>query len=525
MRLYAYEGGADSDLMNHCDTIKIRDTKNTSLYNSEKTKITFYGDSRMDLVDGGGIWASSTMDQILNVPYSTIPLYVPQNDVPPYAEEDKFENEDIQNFGVSGATTGDILEHLNRCFVPDQVKYKVGRRFVYHAGGNNFLHAIAPSLALSESKKGHKLLPVALGWIFEEAKKSVRSELEQIVTILKNNSSETVDGKKDVLVVGGYPALFWYTPVPPDNKTYIINNLVNPFAQNPDKINGYLFFLNATLYISVGLSQMEGDYQGIAERHKVHYLKVWDEMYDVLYIAPDLIHPNGLGFNKWGSVVGKKLREIKFHTEKKSIEFTSTGNQWFDKEIRLRIARDDLEEKLSELKKKKAELELRERNLKEIQDKIREAEYKISLVKKRIEKVDSQITETKSKIAALDLQIEEARQQGKLEEEKILAEQKKQEEERLIQLEIEKQKAEAARLEEERQKQLLAIQQAEAARKAEVARQEAEAARLSILAAQERERQATEAARKAAEEAEAARIEQERINLIAACFFLGICHL
>lgn len=68
--LNGYEGnGGQGD----CDT--------TDIYDITLTKITFYGDSRMDLVDGGGIYGNNTMHDILNVPY---------NDTSEYSDSERF---------------------------------------------------------------------------------------------------------------------------------------------------------------------------------------------------------------------------------------------------------------------------------------------------------------------------------------------------------------------------------------------------------------------------------------------------
>ncbi len=120
--IFAYESKG-SHL--NCDT--------RQLYDQLETKITFYGDSRMDLVDGGflNLYGFNTMHGILNI----------QPDRNFYPEEERFKEAEIQNFGVSGFTSRNILDHLIGCLNSNQMNYKVGKRFVYHAGGNNFRDA------------------------------------------------------------------------------------------------------------------------------------------------------------------------------------------------------------------------------------------------------------------------------------------------------------------------------------------------------------------------------------------------
>ncbi|MCB1145134.1 MAG: hypothetical protein KDK54_23020 [Leptospiraceae bacterium] len=55
-QIVAYEG----DGVNlSCDT--------SQLYDPTETKITFYGDSRMDFVNNGGVYGNKSMDYILNI--------------------------------------------------------------------------------------------------------------------------------------------------------------------------------------------------------------------------------------------------------------------------------------------------------------------------------------------------------------------------------------------------------------------------------------------------------------------------
>lgn len=126
--------------------------------------------------------------------------------------------------------------------------------------------------------------------------------------------------------MGGYTTGFWYTPIPSDG-AHITPHVPNPAGEKKGEMDGLQVFLSFTLYMSLGLYHMEHDYHAIAQNQGVHHLSVWDEMFNVGYVSPDMIHPNEAGFKKWGSLVGKKLREINFHTAKKSVQFTPTGNR------------------------------------------------------------------------------------------------------------------------------------------------------------------------------------------------------
>ncbi len=454
------------------------------------------------------------MPSILNEPYAN---------AGPYSADSLFSEESIQNLGKEGYRSYEIVRHLDNCIPNMSKNYKIAKRFVFHVGGNNLMDSLAASWYavnhLPKTAYGRSILPAVLAIYFETARFNLRRDLEYIIMNLAAISSKTNNGKPDVLVVGGYPARGRFLNVTLDQTPQIIPGVGNPLADEVKMTDPLAFYLSIGEYFTVGLNSMEADYSGLAAKYNAEYVRVWDEMNKPQeYMALDLIHPNDKGFKKWGSVVGKKLREISFNSAPKARSFTSTGDRWKDAEMEYILARADLQEKLIDYENKKKELEDREKRLKEIQDQIRDAEYKLSLIKQRIEKVDGQIADTKAKIEDLNGKIEEARLQGRLEEERRLAELKRQEEERLVQLELERQAAEAARLEQERQNAVLAAQQAEAARLAEIARQQAEAARLVAEAAKRREQAA---------KAEQERLQRERdaLALAAACFFFGYCHL
>jgi hypothetical protein len=112
--IFAYESDG-----NHLDCNTIKEPTDT-LFDPVETKITFYGDSRTDLVNNGGIYGSSRMERILNI----------QPDGNLYLETEKFTEKNIQNFGVNGFTSRNILDHLIKCLNSEIMNYKVGRRFV-----------------------------------------------------------------------------------------------------------------------------------------------------------------------------------------------------------------------------------------------------------------------------------------------------------------------------------------------------------------------------------------------------------
>ncbi|HMV81294.1 MAG TPA: hypothetical protein PKA14_25435 [Leptospiraceae bacterium] len=129
--LYSYEGDGAESIMIECDTV---DKK--VVYSTTQTKITFYGDSRMDFVNNRGVYGNNTMDTILNEPY--------ENNSP-YSADQTFAFEEIQNFGVNGYRSYNVLGHLENCIPKLSEQYKIGKRFVFHVGGNNFMDSVIAS--------------------------------------------------------------------------------------------------------------------------------------------------------------------------------------------------------------------------------------------------------------------------------------------------------------------------------------------------------------------------------------------
>ncbi|HNH09910.1 MAG TPA: SGNH/GDSL hydrolase family protein, partial [Leptospiraceae bacterium] len=288
-------------------------------YDPAQTKITFYGDSRMDFVNSPG-YGNSTMPSILNEPFGSAGAY---------SADSLFSEESIQNLGKEGYRSYEIVRHLDNCIPNMSKNYKIAKRFVFHVGGNNFMDSLAASWYavnhLPKTAYGRSILPAVLAIYFEVTRFNLRRDLEYIIMNLAAISSKTKNGKPDVLVVGGYPARGRFLNVTLDQTPQIIPGVGNPFADEVKMTDPLAFYLSIGEYFTVGLNSMEADYSGLAAKYNAEYVRVWDEMNKPQeYMALDLIHPNAAGFKKWGSVVGKKLREISFNSAPKARSFTST---------------------------------------------------------------------------------------------------------------------------------------------------------------------------------------------------------
>ena len=498
--LFPYEGDGNSQIMSECKTVKTKEGEGT-FYNTT-TKITFYGDSRMDYVNQGGIHGTRpngdarTMADILNVPVLGQLAYT-GNDI--------FQDNDIQNLGASGWTANQIRDHLERCL--NNPNYRIANRFVYHAGGNNLRDAaivLGPIFDISNTSDNRPkvgLAYVAMAIYFELVKRDIQSENDKIIGMLSSRASQT-GGKKDVLVVGGYPTPFYFE------------------RSNHLPLN---FFNKVGTFLTIGLYQIEGQFSEIASKYNGSYIRVWDVMSNITEIfGEDWLHPNKKGFDQWGSLVGSKLRQIGFAAPKTRATFTPTGDRWRDAETEYTLAKQAAEEALEFYLLKKEELKLRQEELRKIQEKIRDYEYKLSLIQKRIEKVDEKIQETRAEIASLDAQILEARRQGRLEEERRLEEQRLQQIAILAEQERERQRLEQERIQQEQQ---IAAQQAAAAAAAQAVAEAAAAAHAAQVASQQAiaAQQAAQAALWA--EQERRRREEEQRNLLILCFIFGWCRL
>ena len=181
--------------------------------------------------------------------------------------------------------------------------------------------------------------------------------------------------------------------------------------------------------------------------------------------------------------------------------------------IRLRL---DLVEKERVLSERLA-------RIKEIEDQIRDAEYKKTLVTKRIQKVKEEIIEIDKKIADLDSQITDAKNNYNLEEIARLEKLRLIEEEKKRVLAEEAARLEIERIAAENERVRLENERAAAVRAAEIARQQAEEAKQRQAAIAEQIRLA-EIERQRREQA-AADAQRRQNEMIALCFFFGICRM
>ncbi|HMV81296.1 MAG TPA: hypothetical protein PK453_28330 [Leptospiraceae bacterium] len=151
INLYSYEGDGAGSIMTECKTVGEK-----VVYSSTQTKITFYGDSRMDFVNSPG-YGNSTMPSILNEPYGNSGAY---------SADSLFSEESIQNLGKEGYRSYEIVRHLDNCIPNMSKNYKIAKRFVFHVGGNNFMDSLAASWYavnhLPKTAYGRSILPAVL---------------------------------------------------------------------------------------------------------------------------------------------------------------------------------------------------------------------------------------------------------------------------------------------------------------------------------------------------------------------------
>ena len=139
--LFPYEGDGNPQIMRDCNT------KGPTSYYDSTTKVTFYGDSRMDYVNQPESGTrpngdARTMADILNIPLPGQPAYT---------GADIFQDNDIQNLGANSWTASAIRDHLERCLKPEKADtYRIANRFVYHTDREAYLDEIELGLPHKE---------------------------------------------------------------------------------------------------------------------------------------------------------------------------------------------------------------------------------------------------------------------------------------------------------------------------------------------------------------------------------------
>lgn len=253
-----------------CDTAQ--DQGNNSnfvpyLQYDSKTTVTIYGDSRTDFADLPP-YNYSNMNTLLGADIT---------------------NWNVQNFGVAGWTTTDLLSKLLDCFRVDPVtgnplnpNYIIANKVAFEIGGNDIYH-VSPLLYV-------------MPWIFPATVERTRSNIERIVGIFRRRN-------KKILLIGNYPA----GGVVSRGKDFS-----EPF---------HTPFLSLGFAVSVGMAALEVGLVDLSRRYEIEYHRVWDELAlfpgalvpraDLTFI--DLIHPSPAGFQVWGRAVGNKFRSLGWH--------------------------------------------------------------------------------------------------------------------------------------------------------------------------------------------------------------------
>ena len=298
---------------------QIKEDCNTAGYLNDQTKVTFYGDSRMDLANSPG-YGSASMDFYLGV---------------------KDQGWNVQNFGMAGYDSYDLRQHFIDCFStlegrkkPD---YWIADKIVYHQGGNDFVHNIL----------WIELFPTLLPKVIDGA----MYDIEKSISMFYRR-------KKKILMVGNYPAIscsvaegatvdwqyagiaryeaYWMQGEEDDNILLQLKNKLNEvfpnngFEEAPeieDQNISEIVKSSATV-VSYGMLRLEPKIKDMVTRRKsygvdIEYLRMWESfMYraDEPWVAnphlyADYIHPGPLGFTLWGGLVGEKIRAMGWHTD------------------------------------------------------------------------------------------------------------------------------------------------------------------------------------------------------------------
>jgi len=488
-----------------------------NLYNSDKTFLTFYGDSRVDETDMS-FWLGPIIPDA---------------------------RESIQTFGGYGMTSFMIRNHLEKCLPLND--YKIGIRVGLSMGGNNYKYTY-PWLRVNQ-------------WAVGAAAIVTLADIKMTVDLLKeskiNNLSRIdFDGRfYNIMIIGNYP-----TRTPKDcqrtnyDPLYCLTfhnyhipapNLVNPltlgslFSGNPFAVISSIAFtklwidtrLSEDVVVSQAVAIQEAGYPTLATNTSTAYVPTKDFIKDLrfpMYSEPEFmqqdgIHPNMKGFAEWSKPIAAELGALKWLQPKTKTSRSYSSNYWIAVQKKLEELKSDLELARLDLVEKERVLSERLARIKEIEEQIRDAEYKQSLVTKRIQKVKEEIIEIDKKIADLDSQITDAKNNYNLEEIARLEKLRLIEEEKKRVLAEEAARLEIERIAAENERVRLENERAAAVRAAEIARQQAEEAKQRQAAIAEQIRLA-EIERQRREQA-AADAQRRQNEMLALCFFFGICRM
>ncbi|EPG68240.1 SGNH/GDSL hydrolase family protein [Leptospira wolffii] len=231
-----------------------------------KTTVTMYGDSRSDFGD------------FPPYNYTNMNALVGADIV----------NWNVQNFGVAGWTTSDLIDHLLKCFVvfpngsPVNPNYITANKVAFEIGGNDMYYA-SPFFYVAP-------------WLVAMAVERARTNVERIISVFQRRN-------KKILLIGNYPA----------------GGIVSQGKNFSEPLKTPLLSLGFAT--SLGMGALEGYYPEMSSRRQIEYLRVWDELAlfpgalvpraDLTFI--DLIHPSPAGFQVWGRAVGNKFRSLGWH--------------------------------------------------------------------------------------------------------------------------------------------------------------------------------------------------------------------
>lgn len=524
--LVAFNLQAEPPFKTHLNTgIRDDDKKcSTSGFYDANTAVTFFGDSRIDLVDSIAYGAAS-----LDHYFATYGAW------------------NVQNFGVSGMDSYGFKNQIQTCFTrdpsnPAKAKYpnfKIAYNVAFEMGGNDYVNTlpffiINPALYITRIPQS-------------------RDNIASVIYTLQMR-------EKNVLLIGNYPAVAWsvrlgspekyagyggfnpkvfqayssterHRPIGEKDEKFIlqvikkimigssfmpgalnvIGSIVSslPGQEASDLNSVYQDALHSiglddggkeekdiarmavgsytwwkTISVkapgtvpSVGVLLLENELRGMVNNPSAYGLKPFQYistgeyfLYPPVKFEPwvvnpnlmtDLIHKNHLGYAIWGKLVGDKVRELGWQNEKAVDDSISSNKINYQLSKTLLALKQRYEARLAAINK-------------ELADKIASLNSeRASLANSAIRNLDERVKE-----------IERLEQEAERQRQEALAEYNRQQE--------------------------LARQQAEAQRIAWEA-QQAENARL------ERERLAAE------EEARRRREQEEALITVAACFFFGVC--
>ncbi|WP_210409595.1 LIC10707 family hydrolase [Leptospira levettii] len=215
-----------------------------------KTRVTFYGDSRIDFANAVPLGYNPALYYAPLVQSADYPgrsfsmgLFYGMSSLDFYLGTDPSWN--IQNFGHGGDSSLEMFNHLKQCL--GRPNYFIAPNVAFEIGGNDYLQ--------------NMLMIMLLPWNAEAYINRALNHIERSITLLYQK-------RKNVLIVGNYPAVSWSAllGLPDEHKGFAFKTLNFKYQYNIQmhSITDPISFANKQSSIPEILNEVLREYNGFS---------------------------------------------------------------------------------------------------------------------------------------------------------------------------------------------------------------------------------------------------------------------